>query len=196
MKVRGVILIVAAGCALQAALGSTEESAGYLGKKLEYVLENVDNAYIEQCKKKLATRHRKAFQKLGEHLEKKYPDLEVDLFQWIEEEYGTSVKETEETRDEKYVLLETLLTLDREHQEFRESCIAHLRSMYPNLFGDIACFLRDNHLAALREVLHATLRMTSHVPSSPIAMGPQPEEVPEQDRNPEPQSSGEISMVP
>lgn len=195
MKKRGITVLFLLGFALWPVLSDAQESSGYLGKKLEYVLENVDNTYVEENRENFATNHRKAFQKLGEHLQKKYPDLQLELGRWIEKYYGPTLKEIKAASEEEHFLVDLLLGIDAQHPDFRRRCISHLRERYPNLFGDIACFLRDNHLATLREVLRATLRMTSHVPSCPIADDEDLENTASQeDSGAEP--SGEISMVP
>jgi hypothetical protein len=149
--------------ALFTPLAFSMESERYLGNKLHYVLERVDNAYIEKNKTRLVQRHRKAFSELNEFLIKKYPDLEVDLNAWLETNYGEDIDRT--LLDEKHggFTLEALLALDRQEPLFRRRCIAYITEKYPRLFGETACFLRDHYPSALQEVLRMTLRMTSHV---------------------------------
>jgi len=154
------------------------ESETYLGNKLRYVIERVDNTYIEKNKNDLVTRHRKALEKQGEFLAKKYPSLGSDLETWLEKDYGEAVQRIRNAQGPEKgdkVSFDMLLVLDREDPLFRRRLIAHLTDLYPTLFGDMACFLRDNYPSALREVLRMTFRMTSHVSPCALASTGEPE---------------------
>jgi len=193
---RSVALGTLVGLLLQSFVATGQESTSYLGRKLEYVLANVDNEYVEQHKAELAERHRKAFQKLGEYLERDYPNLEADLVLWLEENYPGSLREYPRESEEGNLSIDVFLWMDRRHEGFRRKLLSDLESRYPGLFGNIACFLRDNHLPTLREVLRVTLRMTSNVPSCPISGeddAPEPDILAEP--TPQPPSGG-ISMLP
>lgn len=170
MRLEWLVVVSMVALVVQVAGGSSQESSTYLGKKLEYVLENVDNAYIQERKTDLVSRHRKGFQKLGEHLEKRYPDLEPDVTRWLEKNYPESMgKNAEGGEVKKGFPIEAILAIDRSHPEFRQRFTTYLQQEYPGLYDEIASFLRDNHVATLQEVLRLTLRMTSHVPSSTVA---------------------------
>jgi hypothetical protein len=164
MDKRWTVLIAGISFGLASCPSVAEESSRYLGRKLEYVLQHVDNRYVERNKEELTTRHRKAFRDLRDHLLKNYPTLEMDLLQWLNEHYAAHVAEIPETDPkQKKHTLDVLLTIDRDDPRFRGKLLAYLEERYPRLYGDIACFLRDKHPACLREVLRLTFRMTSHV---------------------------------
>jgi len=155
-----------------------QESADYLGTKLEYVLTNVDNAYLEANKVQFAESHKKAFRDLGEHLIKKYPNISYEVTVWLESRYAESLRKLDGEDTEKHpITAEVFIVLDREHEEFRGQFLSFIRTKYPGFFGEVACYLRDNHLRLLREVLRMTLRMTSNVePCTTIVMHPIPGE--------------------
>lgn len=157
---------------------SAEESEGYLGQKLEYVLTNVDNDYLQSKRQEFAERHKKAFRKLGEFLIKQHPDISFDVNAWLETHYADSLRELQAADPEHPAhTADILIALDRQHEEFRGSFLSFLKSRYPGIFEQVACFLRDNHLGLLREVLRMTLRMTSNVePVTTIVMHPVPGE--------------------
>lgn len=169
------IRIGGAACGLLCLAASwcpAEESSCYLGRKLEFVLRNVDSGYVQRSKEDLATRHKKAFQHLGNHLVRKYPSIETDMVEWLGEHYGAEVAKVQRRLEQKQITFDTLLALDRSDDHFRSRFLAHLTTAYPELYGEIACYLRDSYPSALREVLRMTLRMTSHVkPTSVTAQG-------------------------
>jgi len=160
---RRIGIALALVIAFSATTAFSMESEKYLGNKLRTVLERVDNSYIEKNKTQLIHSHRKAFAELGEFLAKKYPDLQIDLHAWLETNYGKHLDEIVRDDKEQRVTLDALLALDRQEPMFRCRYIAYIDDKYPSLFGETACFLRDNYPSALREVLRMTLRMTSNV---------------------------------
>lgn len=174
MKRTWIVLFVGAALALSALPCVPEESSCYLGNKLEFVLQHVDRDYVEHNKKNLGTRYKKAFRDLADHLTKQYPTLQADLALWLHENYAAELEPMNNQELEKRrFTFDTLLALDQQTEGFRGRLLTHVRTTYPRLLGEIACFLRDKHPAALREVLRMTLRMTSHVkPCSSLVLPP------------------------
>jgi hypothetical protein len=173
---RRIGIALALAITMSTTIAFTMESEKYLGNKLRRVVEGVDNSYVEKNKKQLVERHRKAFAELGEHLSKKYPNISLDLNAWIESHYGQELDGMSRDEKDKRITLDALLVLDRQEPMFRCRYISYINEKYPGLFGETACFLRDNYPSALREVLRMTLRMTSHVTPcayvSPEGSGP------------------------
>jgi hypothetical protein len=155
-----------------------QESEDYLGNKLEYVLTNVDNDYLQNKRHEFAERHKKALRKLGEFLIKQHPNISFDVNAWLESHYADDLRKLQAADPEHPVhTADVLIKLDRQHEEFRSRFISFLKTRYPGLFGEVAGYLRDNQLGLLREVLRMTLRMTSNVePVTTIVMHPVPGE--------------------
>jgi len=155
-----------------------EESEGYLGQKLEYVLTNVDNDYLQKKRPEFAEHYKKAFRKLGEYLVKQHPNISFDVNAWLETHYAESLREMNAgDADHPAITADVLIALDKKHEEFRHRFLSFLKTRYPGIFGEVARYLRDNHLGLLREVLRMTLRMTSNVePVTTIVMHPVPGE--------------------
>lgn len=178
MRIGSLAVYALGGVALVAASGRAEESSSYLGRKLEFVLRNLDNGYVERNRKDFSTRYRKAFEDLGDHLAKRYPTLERDLIQWLEQHYASEMRRADSTADGKHLPFDVILAIDRGNEDFRGELLAHIRADFPALLGEIACFLRDHYPNLLSEVLRMTLRMTSTVRSAAQAAAWSPTEFP------------------